>query len=113
MKKLTIKWKIMLWYSTLLVLILVSALPLMYFTLSNSLYDDTKSLLAAEMERVSQTLEFENNTIELNSDLDFVETGTYVAVYSNDNVLLSGKMPPAFDLEAHRSETEDGTGDQA
>ncbi len=100
MKKLTIKWKIMLWYSTLLVLILVSALPLMYFTLSNSLYDDTKSLLAAEMERVSETLEFENNTIELNSDLDFVETGTYVAVYSNDNVLLSGKMPPAFDLEA-------------
>lgn len=100
MKILTIRRRIMLWYTTLLVLILVSALPLMYFVLSNNLYNDTKTLLHSEIDEVTKTLVFDDATIQLDDNLDLVEAGTYVAVYSKDNVLLSGKLPPDFNLRA-------------
>lgn len=100
MKKIPIKWKIMLWYTALLLLLLGIVLPLMYWVLSHNMYHDAERLLQSELKTTAESLEYENDTIKLDGDLDLVESGAYVAVYSEENQLLTGKLPQGFNLQA-------------
>lgn len=100
MKRLTMKWKIMLWYTTLNVLLLGVVLPFMYYTLSHNMYADARTLLQSDINRTIESLEFEGNAIKLDEDVDLVGTGTYVIIYSNNNQMLSGKLPRDFNLYA-------------
>ena len=100
MKRLTLKWKIMLWYTALLILLLGMALPFMYFKLSSYMYSSAEAVLQAEVNRVAESLERENHDITIEgAEIDLVETGTYVAAFSNDNLLISGILPQGFYLE--------------
>ena len=90
----------MLWYTALLSLLLGIALPLMYYTLSNNMQDAAKELLKAEIATTSESLEYDRDVIKLDQDLDFVGAGTYVAVFSMDNQLFSGKLPKGLVIQA-------------
>ena len=99
MKGLTIKWKMMLWYAALVSVLLGAALPYMYYTLSDSMRSDAKVLLRSEVSGAAESLEYENDAIKLDDDIDLVGLGIYITVYSNSNRSFSGKLPPGFDLQ--------------
>ncbi len=104
MKNLPIKWKIMLWYTALLALLLAIILPLMYLFMSDNLYRDAETLLQSEVGRVVESLEAEKNTIKLDSDFELVSSGVSVAVFSPANELTSGKLPSDINLPVEPNE---------
>ncbi len=65
MIKMTIKIKIMLWYSSLLALLLGIVVPLIYFTMKTTMYDNAESLLRIHTSQALENFEFENNEIEI------------------------------------------------
>jgi hypothetical protein len=76
MKRLTLKWKIMLWFTALLILLLGMALPFMYFKLSSYMYSSAEAVLQAEVNRVAESLERENHEITIEgAEIDLVEAG--------------------------------------
>lgn len=93
MKKLPIKWKIMLWYTVLLIIILGAVLPTLYYMLYRSMYNDAKVLLQTEAGSVAESLEHAGNPIHLDSDVDLSGPGIYIAVYNPDNTMDLGKLP--------------------
>ena len=98
MKKLTIKVRIMLWYTVLLVMLLGIFFPYMYFTMSQSMYNDAEILLKTDANLAVEALEVEGNNMKLDEDVD-LET-TYIAVYSKDNKILFGKLPKGLNAIA-------------
>lgn len=101
MKRMKIKWKIMLCYTAMFVLIIVATLPIRYAMISNQLFTNAKYLLQSEAERVADILVYSDSRVRLDRDVNLIATGTYIAVYSNDNVLRSGELPKEFDLNAN------------
>ena len=93
MKKMTIKYKIMLWYSALLTLLLLILLPYIYYTLSQYMYNNVESLIKEDSVRASEALEIRADGVKFNEDIDSISKETYIAVYSNKNQLLLGKLP--------------------
>ncbi len=100
MKKLTIKIKIMLWYSTLLALLLLVLLPYIYYTLSQFMYHDVESLIKEDSARAAEALEIGNDGLKFNEDIDSISKETYIAVYSNKNQLLLGSLPQSISIHA-------------
>lgn len=99
MKKLTIKFKIMLWYSALLTLLLLILLPYIYYTLSQHMYNNIEALIREDSARAIQALEISNDGVKFNEDIDSVSKETYIAVYSKDNQLLLGKLPQDISMQ--------------
>ncbi len=103
MRRLKIKWKILLGHSIALVLLMMLTLPVMYILVSDHLYNGAKTLLLNEGDQVVQALRSGDNTNEPDSAYDMIQTGTYIAVYSNDNTQISGWMPESFDFDSQPS----------
>ena len=100
MKRLSLELKIMLCFTAMFVFVMVATLPIKYLIISNDLYTNAKSLLQSEAERIAEMLVYAEGRVRLDSDVDLIaETGTYIAVYSNNNVLRSGALPQSFDLD--------------
>lgn len=100
MKKLNIRWKIMVWHSLALLLIFIAILPIMYLIISNHLYKGAETLLLSEAGKVVAALRLGDGMDEPNSEIDLIQTGTYIAVYSDTNVIISGRLPDEFDFDA-------------
>ena len=96
MKKLTIEWKIILCFTAIFILIVAAAIPLNYFMIAKNLAYTAETQLQYEVTEISNNLEFKDDAVIINEEL--VDPGTYVAVYSEDNVLLAGEMHPDFPL---------------
>lgn len=93
MRKLTIRRKIMLWFSALLALLLLILLPYIYYTLSQFMHHDVEALIREDSARAAASLEIRNGGVIFNEDIDAISKETYIAVYSNDNKLLLGRQP--------------------
>lgn len=98
MKRMKIKWKIMLCFTAMFVLIIAASVPIRYTIISNNLYINAKYLLQSEAERVADIIVYSDGRVRLDRDVNLIATGTYIAVYSNDSVLRSGELPEDFDL---------------
>lgn len=103
MKSMKIKWKIMLCYTAMFFIIIVATLPIRYAMISNQLFTNAKFLLQSEAERIADILVYSDSRVRLDRDVNLIATGTYIALYSNDNVLRSGELPQGFELESKPS----------
>lgn len=93
MKKLTIKSKIMFWYSGLLAVLLAILLPYMYYTMSQFMYRDAETVLRSDAVRAIEALEISPQFARFDEDIEAVSKETYIAIYSKDNKFLLGKLP--------------------
>ncbi|PKM72298.1 MAG: hypothetical protein CVU91_09880 [Firmicutes bacterium HGW-Firmicutes-16] len=100
MKRLNIKWKIMLWHSLALLLIFIAVLPIMYLVISDHLYKGAETLLLSEAGKITGLLRLGEGMDEPNTGIDLIQTGTYIAVYSDANEIISGRLPEDFDPNA-------------
>ena len=97
MKKLNIKWRIMLWHTSAIVLLFILTLPTMYLIISNHLYSQAEALIRSDADKITRSLRIGNGMDEPNSEIDFVQTNTFIAVYSTENEMISGRLPQNFE----------------
>lgn len=100
MKRLTIEQKIILCFTAMFLLIIAAAVPINYFMISENLYNNAKAQLQYEVDEILKSVEFKENSISFNFDL--IDPGTYAAIYSNRNELLTGEMPQDFPQNSPR-----------
>lgn len=95
MNGVTIKWRIMLYHTIMLVFLLVATLLIMYLMFFNYLYAKAETILQSEAGRISEVLKSGN-------DLNLAYIDEYAAVFSNKNELMYGEMPQGL---SHNSQT--------
>jgi len=76
MNQLKIRTKMMLWYTLLTSVLLIIFIPILYSSISNSLYSDAKSLLRSTVSSAQSGIEYENGTVSW-----------------DENTVISGNMP--------------------
>lgn len=76
MRRLKIRTKMMLWYTLLTSILLITFIPLLYSSISNSLYSDAKSILRSTVSTAETGIEYEDNMISW-----------------DENVVISSDMP--------------------
>lgn len=79
MNKLKVRTKMMLWYSVFSILILAILLPVVYSTVSNSLYQSLESELQVAVSQMISSLEVDDGALSVNTELD-IEGGTAVCM---------------------------------
>ena len=90
MKALTIRAKITLWYTGILLFLLGIFSIFIYLMTRRVMYQSSKDLIKAHAEQVASSIEVENghvSTVELH---DLSISGTYIAVYDKDGKLIAG-----------------------
>ena len=97
MKNLNIKWKIVIIHSFSLFMLYAITLPVIYLVISNHLYRGAEALINTQAEQLSLELSEGRSMDDPDCEIDFEETGTYIAVYTKDNQKLSGSLPDKFD----------------
>ncbi|MDD3228967.1 MAG: HAMP domain-containing sensor histidine kinase [Oscillospiraceae bacterium] len=89
MNKLKIRTKMVLWYSMFSTLILAILLPVVYSTVSNSLYQSLASELQMAVSQMISSLEVNDGTTTVNTDLD-IEGGIAVCMTdARKNIVFS------------------------
>lgn len=94
MSRITIRFKIMLWYAALTGLLLVIFISALYQSLSKSLYNDPESVLRVAMSQISADLKVENNAVSYDEGVQ-LPPDVYIiivdfqgrVVYQNNNRL--------------------------
>jgi signal transduction histidine kinase len=99
MKRLNIKWKFIAWQSLALMLAFIMVLPIMYLISSTHLYRSIETQLKSNAGQVESLLRQGDGMNEPDSGLDLIQMSTYIAVYSNANEMISGKLPDDFDSD--------------
>ena len=82
-----IKTKIMLWYTVLLVLLLGIVIPLIYFTMKSTMYDNAESMLRIHTSQALEDFEYEHDTMELYGFKNI--SGTSFILFDADNSLIT------------------------
>ncbi len=96
MKNLDIKWKIMIWQSMSIFLAFILVLPVMFLLTSTHLYKEIETQLRSSAEQVEKLLQQGSEMNEPDSEIDLIQMSTYIAVYSDANELVSGKLPDGY-----------------
>ncbi|MEA4894281.1 MAG: HAMP domain-containing sensor histidine kinase [Oscillospiraceae bacterium] len=97
MKKLNVRRKIMFWHGIALFVVSIAVLPITYLVISSHLYRGAENLLISQADEITRLLRTGGVINAPCSGMDLVKTGTYIAVYSNDDQLISGRLPDDFD----------------
>ncbi|MDO4539605.1 MAG: HAMP domain-containing sensor histidine kinase [Syntrophomonadaceae bacterium] len=97
MKKLSIKLRVTLWI-TFLMLLLVGVVSI-FMLLAGGYMVQTTTLrqLAEAVEHGIEAIYFDDDELAVNDELDFFNAGVYLAVYDENADLLYGGMPSGFD----------------
>lgn len=83
MRKLTIRFKIMVWYALLTAALLTAALPILYGAMASSLRRDQAAYLQTAAGQLASHLEWENSGPKLSGDLD-LPAGTHYLLTTPD-----------------------------
>lgn len=112
MNKLKIRTKMMLWYSLFSIVILAVLLPVVYSTVSNSLYQSLESELRMAVSQMISSLEVDDGRLAIRSDLD-IEGGVSVCMTdAGRNILFATRnsnwMPEALNASERATVIHDG-----
>lgn len=103
MRKMAIKTKIMLWYTSLLALLLGLVIPLIYFTMKSTMYDNAESLLRIHTSQALENFEFENDKLELSGFKNISGTSFMILDINGEIIINTGinrkfnTLEPNFD----------------
>ncbi len=95
MKRLTLKFKITLWYALFLLVLLSVFSVFLYFAISELLYNSTEDLLKADTKQVMSILQVEGSVIRLEQPYKIITTNTYFVVFdSKGNANMDSEILP-------------------
>lgn len=96
--KLKIRTKIMLWYSTLLLVLLGVFIPYVYYALSQSMYANEEAIIRADAAQAVSMTGMEDNRIILNENGYAPISGTFLSIYdTSGHTLFDSSHLPWFE----------------
>lgn len=98
MRKLSIKFRVTLWYT---IFILLNALLFFLFLFIGSkelLVADTKKTLINAIQKGIEEIEYDDNTLDIDDDLEFYENNVYLSLYDKNFNLIYGIVPEHFKI---------------
>jgi signal transduction histidine kinase len=96
MKKLSIKLRVTLWYSLLMLLLAGLVLGFMGVVSEHLAENSAKNDLTRVVEENMQEVEYEDGEIEIDDDFAFFKNGVSSIVYSSRGQLVDGHLPKGF-----------------
>lgn len=96
MKRLSLKARLTLLYTGLMIVLFVIISALLFSLGSQAILTDTRSLLEERVSSSFDLVEYRHDRLEFDSDLLQVEDGVYLSVYDTEGELLYGRLPYHF-----------------
>ena len=97
MKRLSIKLRVTLWFTLLMVLLSALSLALLLYGSAQSGLAARRELLVSMVEDSERELEADGEALDVDRDLVAFEDGVYLSVYDAAGVPLYGMVPRSFD----------------
>ena len=97
MKRLSIKLRVTLWFTLLMVLLSALSLALLLYGSAQSGLAARRELLVSMVEDSERELEADGEALDIDRDLVAFEDGVYLSVYDAAGVPLYGMVPRSFD----------------
>ena len=100
MKKLSIKMRITLWYSILMLVLVALVLGFMVIISDNITSSSARGSLSRIVEANMDELEYDDGEIDVDDDFDYVSGGVTCLIYTGGGVLVGGYMPDDVETDA-------------
>ena len=97
MKKLSIKLRVTLWFTLLMLLLVGVVLLVLFYVGSRIVTDNSKDTLVKAVAESLEEIDFDDGRLEIDDDLDYFQEGAYLSVYDHAGNLLYGRLPSAFE----------------
>lgn len=97
MKKLSIKLRVTLWFTLLMLLLVGVVLLVLFYVGSRIVTDNSKDTLVKVVAESLEEIDFDDGRLEIDDDLDYFQEGAYLSVYDHAGNLLYGRLPSAFE----------------
>ncbi len=97
MRKLSIKMKITLWYTGLIVIIMALVLSIILASSDKILLLNIQDQLEESVKEGLRDIEYENGQLEIDNDFEYFDDGVTLLIYDKNGVLLEGNIPAGFD----------------
>lgn len=99
MKKISVKLRITLWL-TLMMLLLSGILLFFMLSVSSAVVDRTaREQLSQTMQRNLTQVDFKDNALDLGQDFHFYQSGVSTLIYNKNQALLAGQVPVSFKVD--------------
>ena len=97
MKKISIKFKITIWYTIFMTLLVILVLWFLFLISGNRVLSDAKQRLKDAVTESFQEIDYEEGRLEFDHDLlDYLGQGIYLSVYDSEGRFLYGRTPSQF-----------------
>lgn len=102
MKRMKIRTKMMLWYTLLTSVLLIAFIPLLYSSISNSLYSDAKNALRSTVSTAETGIEYENNMVSWDENVVISsDMPTFILNMNNQIIFSNSKLDHLKDVSIH------------
>ena len=96
MKRLSIKGRVTLWYTVLMVILVILVLVFMFSVSDTMIETSARNDLKSQVTKSADEIEYDDGKLEIDDDVDYLSHGIYILIYDADGSLIDGKMPDGF-----------------
>ncbi len=100
MRKMSLKTRLVLLHTGLMILVMCIMFSLLFSISSNEILSNVQNTLEERVSKSMEDIEYENGRLEFDSDLMELDSGVYLSVYEEGSTeLLYGKIPYGFSYD--------------
>lgn len=97
MNKMTIRFRVTLWYTIAMTVLVIIMASILFFVSSQQAFMDASVRIRRAVQDNVDEIEMEDGVLEWDQDLDFFDDGTYLSIYQEDGRFIEGKLPKNFE----------------
>lgn len=112
MKHWTIRLKVTLWFTLFMTLLSALAVGILLYSSEYAALENIKLRMTDVVEQVQRDVEWKDNELDIDKDLEGFQDGVYLSLYDSQGVPLYGSVPRLFDnsdVFEHKSLREKNT----
>lgn len=99
MKRLSIKMRVTLWYTGLIVIIMALVLAFILTSSDKVLLFNMKDQLKNTVKESMEDIEYKHGQLKMDDDFEALEDGVNISIYSKQGELLAGNSPTSFNKQ--------------
>ena len=86
--KMSIKLKVTLWYTLLMVVLACISLTILFYAGSQAALEAKRSLMTSMVEDGQREIKFDDGELDIDNDLEAFRDGVYLSIYTTEGVPL-------------------------
>lgn len=95
--RLMIQTKVTLWFTLLMAMLACVSLAFLLYVGDRAAQEDTKRQMKDMVEEAWYEIDFDDDELDIDDDLEYFRNGVYLSVYDSGGIPLYGAVPRAFD----------------